>query len=65
MIIFIADIVHHALAKITCSRAAMEYHCMTTIYSIYGVQTQLPTEIWKMVAWYLAKVRFTYLTNVS
>ena len=63
-IVFIADIVHQALTKITCSRAAMVYRCKTSIDSIYGFRTQSPTEIRKMVAWLLAKDRFTCPTNV-
>jgi hypothetical protein len=64
MIVFIADIVHQALAKITCSRAAMGYRCKTSIDTIYGFRTQSPTEIWRMVAWLLAMDRFTCPTNV-
>ena len=64
MIVFITDIVHQALAKITCSHAAMVYRCKTSIDSIYGFRTQSPTEMWKMVAWLLAKDRFTCPTNV-
>jgi len=64
MIVFIGDIVHQALAKITCSCAAMVYRCKTTLDSIYGFRTQSPTEIRKMVAWLLAKDRFTCPTNL-
>jgi len=63
-IVFIADIVHQAVAMITCFRAAMVYHCKTLIDSIYGFQTQSPTEIRKMVAWLQAKDRFTWPTTV-
>ena len=55
---------HQALAKSTCSCAAMVYRCKASIDSIYGSQTQSPTEIRKMVAWLLAKDRFTCPTNI-
>jgi len=61
---FITDVVRQALAKITCFRAAMVYHSKTSIDSIYGFWTLLPTEIQKMVAWLLAKDRFTRPTNI-
>jgi hypothetical protein len=64
MIVFIADIVHQALAKITCSRAAMIYRCKTSIDSIYGFRTQSPTYIRTMVARLLAKDIITCPTNV-
>jgi len=64
MIVFIADIVHQALAKITCSHAAMVYCCKTSIDSIDGFRTQSPTEIRTMVVWLLAQDRFTCPTNV-
>jgi len=63
MIVFVADIVHQALAKISCSCAAMVYHCKISIDSLYRFQTQLPTEIWEMVAWLLAMDRFTCPPN--
>jgi hypothetical protein len=64
MIVFIADIMHQALAKITYSHAAIVYGCKILIYSIYGFRTQSPTEIRKLVAWLFAKDRFTCPTNV-
>jgi len=64
IIVFIADFVHQALTKITCSHAAMVYHCKTSTDSIYSFQTLSPTEVRKTVAWLLAKVRFTCPTNV-
>ena len=64
MIVFITDIVHQALAKITCSCVAMAYRCKISIDSIYGFRTKSPTEIRKMVAWPLAKDRFTCPTNI-
>jgi len=64
MIVFIADIVHHTLANITCSCAALVYRGKTSIDSIYGFRTPLPTEIWKMAAWLLAKDRFSCPTNI-
>jgi len=64
MIVFIADIVHQALAEITCSRGAMVYRCKISIDSIDGFRTQSPTEIRKLVAWLLAKDRFKCPTNV-
>ena len=64
-LVFIADIVHQALATITCSCAAMVYHCTTSIESIFRFHTLSPTEIRTMVAWLLAKGRFTCRTNVG
>jgi len=64
MINFIADIVHQALAKISSSCAAMVYCCKTSIDSMCGFWTQLPTEIRKMVVWPLSKNRFTCHTNI-
>jgi len=49
-IVFITDVVYQVLEKITCSRAAMVYHCKTSIDSIYRFRTQSPTEILKIVA---------------
>ena len=64
MIDFITDIVHQTLVKITCSRAAIVYHCNISIDSIFGFQTLLPTEIRKMVAWPLGRDSFTCSTNI-
>jgi len=64
MIVFIADIVFQALAKITYSRAAMVYRCMTWIISIYGFWTQSPTDIRRMVTWLFSKDRFTCPRNI-
>lgn len=61
---FITDIVHLALTKITCSHAAMQYSCITSVDSIYGFRTQWPMGIRRMAAWLLANDRFTCCTNV-
>jgi hypothetical protein len=65
MIVFIADIVHEAPAKIPCFRAAMVYHCKARIDAIDGFQIHSPIEIRKMVAWVSTKDRFTCPTNFS
>jgi hypothetical protein len=65
MIILIADIVHHTLAKITSSRAAMVFRGKTSIDSMFRSRTESPIEIRKLVAWLLAKDRFTCLTNIG
>ena len=61
---FIADIVYQALVRMTCSHAAMEYHSITSINSMYRFRIQLPTEIQPLVAQLLAKNRFTCHTNI-
>jgi len=58
------NIVHWAIAKISCSRAARVYRCKTSIDSINRFPSESPTEIRKMVVWLLAKDRFTCPTNV-
>jgi len=63
MIVFIADIVHQALAKIPCSRAALLFRCKVSIHSAYRFQTKSAKEIRYMVAWLSGKVRFTCTTN--
>jgi len=64
-IVFITDIVHQALGKISCSRAAMVYRSKASIDSIYGFRTQSPTENQTMVDWLLCKDRFTCPTNIG
>jgi len=58
-IVFITDMVHLALTKITFCHAAMVYPCKNSIDYIYRFRTKSPTEIRKMVAWPLAMDRFT------
>jgi len=60
----IADSVHHALAKIICSLAAMVHFCNTSIDTIYRVQTKSPTVIRKVVSWLWAQLMFTCPGNV-
>jgi len=64
MIVFIADILHQAVAMIIGSHAAMVFGCKASINSMDGFWTTSPTEICEMVAWLLAKDRFTRPTNV-
>jgi len=64
MIDFITDIMHQALAKITCSHAAMVYHCQTSIDFINRFWTKSPTVIEKMVVWLYFKDSFTCPTNI-
>jgi len=65
MIVFIAGIVHLFFAKITSLHAAEVYLCMTSIDSIYGFRTKLPTEMSTIRAWLLGKDRFRCPTNIG
>jgi hypothetical protein len=64
MIVFITDIVHQALTKITCSSAVIAYRCKTSIYCISGFTTELPTKIQNMVEWLNTKDMIKSPTNV-
>jgi len=63
-IVFIAEIGHQVLAQITCSHAAMIYHCKTWMDAIDWFQTHSSIEIRKMIAWEFTKDRSTCPTNV-
>ena len=62
-IVSITDILHQALTKITCSRAAMVYPCKSSIDNIYRCWTISPTDVWKTEPWLLPKDRLRCPTN--
>jgi hypothetical protein len=63
MIVFITDIVCWDLTDVTYSCAAMLYQRRISIDPVYGLQTQSPTEIRKMVASVFAKDRLSCPTQ--
>jgi hypothetical protein len=64
MDVFIADSVNQALTMNTCPHAESVYCCNIPIHSIYELQTELLTEIRKIITWQLAKDRLKCPTNV-
>jgi len=63
-IVFITDIVHQALAKITFFHAAVVYRWKASINCIYQLQTKLRTEICNIVPWLLPKDRLIGCINI-